>query len=333
MLHFLFLFTFTLILFFVFWDKNNKYWIYLSGMISSIRVFFTNLALEYREFYVTLIEFFIIEKFHLILPIIVFYSILTDSYKILIIILFLKLKDWLMNLDIFKDVLKMILKDQATISGHWSNDFDLIWIRRTSYALILIGLAGVGYLKFISLNNITNLLISSPAEIPGFISSNSEEGIVLFLCLIGLGILIDFFAEIHIIFYRNFPVDGKVISTCIKCGKIVATGVVTVNVLKIPLSYVPGVEPTLVGNKYQQTFGRGYGFATGRDHLHHFSFENLGPIKNGEVPISNFLDEKGVYSVEKANTFLKKPKNLEWAKKNLSLADCQNLGITKGNLF
>ena len=300
-------------------------------MISNLRSFFTKLSLEYKIFYVTSIEFFNYEKFYLIAPPIIFYSVLTDSYKMLILILFLKLKDWLMNLNMFHDVLKLILKDQKTIADHWSNDLDLIWLRRTSYALIFIGLAGVGYLKFNSLNNITNLLISSPSEIPGFISSNSDG--MVFLLLILLGVLIDFCGEIHIIFCRNFPVDGKVISTCIKCGKIVATGVVAVNAVKVPLSYVPGLEPTFVGNKFQEAFGRGYGFATGRDHLHHFSFENMGPIKNGEVPMSNFVNEKGVYSVEKANTFLQNPKNLEWAIKNLSLADCQNLGITKGNLF
>lgn len=82
--------------------------------------------------------------------------------------------------------------------------------------------------------------------------------------------------------------------------------------------------------KFQQHFGRGYGFSTGRDHLHHFSFQNLPEIKSGEVGMQNFIGSNNQYSIDKANAYLRQPNNLQWAKQNLSVFDCQNLGFNKG---
>ena len=46
--------------------------------------------------------------------------------------------------------------------------------------------------------------------------------------------------------------------------------------------------------------------------------------------MKNFLTDDKKYSLEKANNFINQPKNLDWAKKNLSMMDCQNLGFNKG---
>ena len=129
------------------------------------------------------------------------------------------------------------------------------------------------------------------------------------------------------------PVSDRLTSGCLTCGKYLVGGIAAVNAIKIPMSYVPGVEPTSVGNKYQQYFGRGYGFSTSRDHIHHFSFENLNSIKNGTTPMSEFVSDNKLYDVDKANAFAQLPENKAWAKAHLSTADCQNLGFKKGALI
>lgn len=290
-----------------------------------------NIMHNYRMLYINTIQYFVIEQFYLLLPIIVVYSYLFETYNIMILFIFLKFKDYISNIPWIQEQLIIVLKDQETISNHWKNDFDLIWVRRSSYFLIIVGLSGILYKQFNLIQNITNVLLNPSLHLQSSIFE--VEGLYVYFFIILLGILLDFLGEIHIIFFRNFPVDGKIISTCVKCGKLAVAGAVAVNIAVVPMSYVPGVEPTIVGNKYQQTFGRGYGFTTGRDHLHHFSFENMESVKSGENPMTSFVDKKGMYSVEKANTFLQKPQNLSWAKKNLSLVDCQNLGITKGTIF
>ncbi len=286
---------------------------------------------NYKNLYLNTIQYFVIEQFYYILPIIGIYSFLFDTYNIMILFVVLKFKDYISNIPVIQKQLDLILKDQETISNHWKNDFDLIWVRRISYFLITVGLSGMVYKKLIFIQKIPNVLLNPSLHLQSSIFE--MDGVYLYLFFILLGLLMDFFGEVHIIYFRNFPVDGKVISTCVKCGKIAVAGAVAVNIASVPMSYVPGLEPTIVGNKYQQTFGRGYGFNTGRDHLHHFSFENMGSVKSGEHPMNSFVDHKGMYSVEKANTFLHKPSYLAWAKKNLSLGDCQNLGITKGTIL
>lgn len=290
-----------------------------------------NVMNKYKMLYVNTIQYFVIEQFYLVLPIIFVYSYLFENYKVMIVFIVLKFKDYISNIPCVEKQLTIVLKDQETISNHWKNDFDLIWVRRFSYFLIIVGLSGILYKQFNLIQNMPNVLLNPSLH---FQSSIFEmEGLYVYFLVILLGILLDFLGEIHIIFFRNFPVDGKIVSTCVKCGKIAVAGAVAVSIVAVPMSYVPGIEPTIVGNKYQQTFGRGYGFTTGRDHLHHYSFENMESIKSGEQSMSSFVDKKGMYSVEKANTFLHKPENLTWAKKNLSLVDCQNMGITKGALF
>ena len=290
---------------------------------------FLKLASEsYSDLYINVINL-LVKDFYWILPILLLYSMFYNSYKILLFCSFLKVKEYILKLHVFQKFFSMIEADQKTISLHWSNDFDLQIVRKTSYFLIFLGISGFFYIFF------SSLILDLPDSISKFHETNkfdlfTSNNYKYCLFLIIFGVLLDFVGEIHIIFFRNFPVQGKIVSTCVKCGKTAAAGVALVTLVKVPLSYVPGVEPTFVGNTYQQHFGRGYGFSTGRDHLHHFSFQNLPEIKSGEVSMSNFLTEDKKYSLEKANNFIQQPKNLAWAKKNLSVMDCQNLGFNKG---
>ena len=332
MLHFLFLFTLIAILLCVFLNKNNKNLIHFVGLIystiitlkSKVKNLFLNTIIQYKNLYIHTVEYYIIDRFYLIFPFVGFYSILYGEYKVLIIFIVLKLKDYILKLPYIQDKVNAILKDQDTISYHWRNDLDLVWVRRVSYFCVIFGFVGLLYTNFIYISSVSKSVFfyNSSDFVP--IPNNN-----LYLCIIIFGLIIDFIGEVHIIYYRNFPVDGKAISTCIKCGQVVAAGVVAVNFVSIPMSYVPALEPTLVGNTFQKNFGRGYGFETGRDHLHHWSFQNFNGIKDKKVPMSQFLDDNKNYSMEKANAYIRQPQNLEWAKKNLSMGYCQNLGFPK----
>jgi len=173
----------------------------------------------------------------------------------MILFLVLKFKDYISNISWIQKQLKIVLKDQETISNHWKHDFDLIWVRRSSYFLITVGLSGILYKQFNLIQNVPNVLLNPSLHLQSSIFE--MEGLYVYFFVILLGILLDFLGEIHIIFFRNFPGDGKIISTCVKCGKIVVAGAVVVNIAAVPMSYVPGIEPTIFGNKYQQTFEKG----------------------------------------------------------------------------
>ena len=47
------------------------------------------------------------------------------------------------------------------------------------------------------------------------------------------------------------------------------------------------------------------------------------------MPLKKILPQNGKYDFDKSNVFARLPENKEWAKKNMSIADCQNLGFSK----
>jgi hypothetical protein len=140
--------------------------------------------------------------------------------------------------------------------------------------------------------------------------------------------LIVFFAEIHIIFFRNFPVDYKLLNLCGTCVKILAFPLSGLGALDMASSSI-NLSPTPLGNWYQinSPNGRGYGFTNHRQHMQIFSAQLLENFSAKDLvdPKTNMIDQA------KLNHFIKQNEVL--IKTKLPLADCQNLGVTKNRFI
>ena len=334
MLHFLFIFTLITILFcvFLYKNKNNKNLIYFVGLISSnitflkqnIKTTIFNISQLYINLYSKIFEF-LIEEFYLLLPFLILYSMFSNNCKLLIILSVLKVKEMILKTEFFSSLYSQFLIDQKAIESHWENDTDLILIKKISFFFIFFGF-------FICILSVIVLFIG--LQDPQKLSSYKN---LIFIIkqphgfyLLSFGCLLRFLAETHIILYRNFPVSDKVVSQCVNCGKVALVLLSADTAMKIPMSFIPNAQPTAAGNFYQTHIGgRGYGFQTTRDGIHHTAFENLDPVKQGLVSIKKDFTTKGKYDFDKANAFAHLPENKEWAKKNMSIADCQNLGFSK----
>jgi len=271
-------------------------------ILNYIKVKILGIINEYALFYSYTINYVFLESFRLTFPIVIFLSFFYSNYKILIIVCLLKFKDELFKTPVWVFFYDRLMLDQETISNHWKNDKDLVLLNKLSLFFILIGGILCVTTLFLFLNK-----VSVPLSILLFLKTFNGFYIIFF------GLILKFIGETHIIFFRNFPISDKVISQCINCGKIVLAGVGADTLMKIPLSFVPGIEPTAAGNFYQTYVGgRGYGFHTPRDHIHHASFQNIDAVKQGLVSIKENFVTNNKYDIKKANDFVLLPNYWPW---------------------
>lgn len=116
-----------------------------------------------------------------------------------------------------KKLKEELAKDRETISNHWRQDSDLILftkITRLGYFLVFC-LFVASYSELCTLALITDFRYSSCG------SQLKVAGGLLCALLFTV-----FFAEVHIIFYRNFPVINKILSLAQSSVKVVGAGIV-----------------------------------------------------------------------------------------------------------
>jgi ABC-type transport system involved in cytochrome bd biosynthesis fused ATPase/permease subunit len=111
-----------------------------------------------------------------------------------------------------KKLQEELAKDRETISNHWRQDSDLILLTK----IIRVGCLFVAsYSELCTLAVITDFRYSSCG-----LQLKVAGGL---LCVILFTV---FFAKIHIIFYRNFPVINKILSLAQSSVKAVGAGLV-----------------------------------------------------------------------------------------------------------
>lgn len=158
----------------------------------------------------------------------------------------------------FVNLKMVVLQDQKNINYHWNTDADLILLvkfTKVIYGFIAL-LLFLSYEELSTVNafeNLLNLNCSWKLE-------------VAFFLFIATSILI-FFAEVHIIFYRNLPITAKIISFFGTSARLGVKGAVVSGVYLDTTSSIPTLEPSALRNAYQIYFGRGYGYTSLNDHL------------------------------------------------------------------
>jgi hypothetical protein len=238
------------------------------------------------------------------------------------LVLFITIRQ-IKKIEYVQNFLSGFSKDQESISYHWKNDNDLIFLTKITRVCLITGI-GVFLLGFyllltkspynITLNDLTQYNLKNFSYIVYI-------GLGLFL----IGMFLNFLAELHIIYYRNSWVSWKTASTVWNTARwVVPTTLIPIGAVDV-VSSTPAVAPSNLGNWYQiiSPNGRGYGYASHRQMIQDGSLQLYRGYNKDEFinPITKIMDQN------KLNTFIKA--NAEDIKKQLPIADCQNLGLNK----
>jgi len=209
-----------------------------------------------------------------------------------------------------------LIEDRKTINYHWTNDADLIFLNKILKALKLVIVLGLICLRFYSSN--VDLL-----EVAMFL----KKIITVILCIFSIECL----ATLHVIFYRNPITKQTVLQGCLTCAKYVGTSMTGFCAYTDFVTNIPGCAPTPATNLYDQysPIGRGFGFENLRTKVKFFSLEQL-PSFTPEVQ-QRLLNVNGNMSSRLVDDFI--ALNKDEIKQNLSIADCQNLGVNKGYFY
>ena len=221
---------------------------------------------------------------------------------------------YLKEIPLIKTFLIHFKEDRDTIKYHWDNDENLIFWNRVALLMFFLSFCCVAYviLKMYQVEDIFNIEPIGPTVLYFFFS------------FFFFGLLIKFFGEIYIIFYRNKPIRQKIISCGIGCFKIVAySSVVSIPIIEVA-SNTPLITPNPMINWYQvyTPTGRGYYYSSNIDMVRDQILKRLSFYD------SNLLISNNKYSVLLESAFIES--NKKRICKELSMAECQTLGFKKG---
>jgi len=138
-------------------------------------------------------------------------------------------------------------------------------------------------------------------------------------------------ATLHVIFCRNPITKQAFIQGCLTCAKYGGTSLAGFCTYTDFATNIPGYAPTPATNLYDQysPIGRGFGFENLRTKTKFFSLEQL-PSFTPEVQ-KRLLNANGNMSSKLVDDFI--DLNKDEIKQNLSIIDCQNLGVNKGYFY
>lgn len=208
------------------------------------------------------------------------YDFLYPSFSSVSIFYLRKTEYWKKKIAIFK-------KDQETIKNHWDNDRDLVYLTRFCRVCWLLGLWSLSVCFILLYTHMLDMEaymhISLNMNIVERFTTINSFFLNFGVCSLLFGSIMSFCGEIHIIFFRNSPIIEQIASLGWKTLKYTLP-VIPPTLFGIDtVSNIQWLEPTYLGNQWQISCGRGFGYESSvanvkvmaLDYSHNFKRQEL----------------------------------------------------------